>query len=409
MSSNHQHPPSNDDSWDALLEMTPAERAQFVAADEDQALLLEVHRRYRKPVADAEFSEQLLASLVDRVADSTEGRVAVPGTSVWSQSQTMASRRAVWRKSSVWGYVTIAVIVGLLGLSAAYTFDLTGDDSKQLATEVDQTTPSIEDLDANLQVLSGVVVIPSVVASPDFALTQVTLEPGSTYLSPFEGTDIAFALNDQVVLTNEKSGLKSGENSVTSPFSATNIGDTPATFLVGSVGVVTLTSEEQVGVALEPLGAVPIAGVKSGALGSGEATVQLIQGVGTDVIPVDSIPFVGYVADDSDSAVVFSASDAGGMKIDATPGSGASTDLVPDASGTAIVESVVTSGSSPGYVSVTTDAGVFWYVVTIVSAVDPNVATPPAGFGATPVVGASSAISDVVSVGGGFATPEGGG
>jgi hypothetical protein len=146
MNSNHQHPPSDEtnDSWDALLELTPAERERFVADDPDQAMMLDVQRGYRRRAADPEFSERLLASLLER-------EVVVPvsaRTSVLHDDalETNLVRRPVWRSAPIWGYVTIALIVGLLAISAAYTFELSGDDPDPKTT---QTTLGTEATVAN--------------------------------------------------------------------------------------------------------------------------------------------------------------------------------------------------------------------------------------------------------------------
>jgi hypothetical protein len=217
-----------DQAWDEFLQLDAVQRETHVPASDDEVLMRDLHAQYRPEAARAEFRERLLQSIpevVERPDTPASRRVS---------AVSAAGRRKDWRNAPAWGYLTMALIVGLLAIAAGYTYMQTGDDP--VPTEEGRSlangTPGATDqpIMANVTTVSGQLGVPVNADDRSVVFSLVTLPPGETYTSSAAGTELAFAEGGAVTFV----AATADKHSAISPFVVSNPGTSEASFVLVS-------------------------------------------------------------------------------------------------------------------------------------------------------------------------------
>jgi hypothetical protein len=217
-----------DQAWDDFLQLDATRRATHVPASGNEEMIQGLHAKYRPEAASAEFRERLLQSIPDVVK-----RPDTPAPRRITAS-TAPARVRILRNAPVWGYLTMALIVGLLAIAAGYTYMQTGDDA--LPTEEGRSlangTPGATDQPtmANVTTVSSQLAMPVNGDDRSVVFSLVTLPPGATYTSSAAGTELAFAEGGAVTFV----AATADKHSAISPFVVSNPGTSEASFVLVS-------------------------------------------------------------------------------------------------------------------------------------------------------------------------------
>jgi hypothetical protein len=324
-----------DQAWDDFLQLDATQRATHVPASGNEEMIQGLHAKYRPEAASAEFRERLLQSI--------PASVAGPGSRAVSRQvlpDFAPARRGIWRGAPGWGYLTMAVIVGMLAIAAGYTYMQTGDEA--LPTQDDQSlaygTPGTTDQPsmANVTTVSGQLAMPVNAGDRTVTFSLVKLPPGATYASSSAGTELAFSQGGEVTLQAEKAD----KQSAISPFVVSNSSASEATFvLVSSGGEVPPNETLDNGTTITSLTDKPIP-VES----TTDVVIEVIFGTGSGAVPSSAISGTTFLT--TEDGAISGSVGGSGFAADATVGAswvGSGEVVVVNSDGITLVEPLTDS------------------------------------------------------------------